>query len=74
MLTKVQKWGNSQELRLAKSVLEDAHIRVGDDVIVVTPARGVRGRYRLEELVSRIPAEYRPGEIEWGKPAGGEIW
>ena len=34
MVTKIQKWGNSQGLRLAKQVLEDAHISVGDDVDV----------------------------------------
>ena len=33
-MTKIQKWGNSQGLRLAKQVLEDAHILVGDDVDV----------------------------------------
>jgi antitoxin component of MazEF toxin-antitoxin module len=34
MVTKIQKWGNSQGLRLARQVLEDAHISVGDDVDV----------------------------------------
>jgi antitoxin MazE len=32
MVTKIQKWGNSQGLRLARQVLEDACISVGDDV------------------------------------------
>ena len=82
MLTKVQKWGNSQGLRLAKSVLEDARINVGDEVdvavrdgvIVVAPARRIRGKYRLKDLVSRIPADYQPGEIDWGKPVYREAW
>ncbi len=34
MVTKIQKWGNSQGLRLARQVLEDAHIAVGDKVDV----------------------------------------
>ncbi len=34
MVTKIQKWGNSQGLRLAKQVLEDARLSVGDDVDV----------------------------------------
>lgn len=82
MLTKVQKWGNSQGLRLAKGVLEDAGMNVGDEVdvavrdgvIIVTPARRIRGRYRLEDLVSRIPSDYEAGEVDWGKPAGREAW
>jgi len=32
MLTKVQKWGNSQGLRLSKHVLDLADIAVGDDL------------------------------------------
>lgn len=82
MVTKIQKWGNSQGLRLAKQVLEDAHIAVGDDVdvtvrdglIVITPARRVRGKRSLEELVSRIPKKYKNVETDWGRPVGKEVW
>ena len=35
MVAKVQKWGNSQGLRLAKHVLESASISIGDDVEVI---------------------------------------
>lgn len=82
MITKVQKWGNSQGLRIAKEVLAGADIKVGDEVevvvdaraIVITPVKRVRGRLRLEELVSRIPPGYEPGEEDWGAPAGRETW
>ena len=82
MVTKVQRWGNSQGLRLARQVLEEAHIAVGDDVnvttrdgvIVIAPIRRVRGRQSLQELVSRMPKKYETGEIDWEKPVGREIW
>ena len=82
MVTKVQKWGNSQGLRLAKQVLEEARISVGDPVdvstrdgvIVIAPVRRVRGRLSLHELVSRIPKNYKPAEVEWGEPVGREDW
>jgi len=82
MMTKIQKWGNSQGLRLAKQVLEDAHISVGDEVavtardglIVVAPARRVRGKRSLKELVSRIPKNYQTKETDWGEPVGLEVW
>ncbi len=82
MVTKVQKWGNSQGLRLAKQVLEDARISVGDDVdvtardgvIVIAPVRRIRGKQSLQELVSRIPKNHKTGEIDWGKPVGRETW
>ncbi|MCK5802938.1 MAG: transcriptional regulator/antitoxin, MazE [Lentisphaeria bacterium] len=82
MITKVQKWGNSQGLRLAKDVLAHAHIEIGEEVdvavkagvIVVSPVRRIRGRYRLEDLVGRIPADYAPEEDDWGKAVGREAW
>ena len=82
MITRIQKWGNSQGLRLGKQVLEDACISVGDDVdvaardgvIVIAPARRIRGKVSLQELVSRIPEDYKPEEADWGKPLGKEVW
>ena len=82
MITKVQKWGNSQGLRLAKDVLAHAHISVGDEVdvavddgvIVIAPLRRVRGGHQLEDLVSRIPPDYEPEEVDWGAPVGREAW
>jgi antitoxin MazE len=82
MVTRIQKWGNSQGLRLARQVLEDAHISVGDEVdvttrdgmIVIAPARRVRGKQNLQALVSRIPKNYKPGKVDWGKAVGKEVW
>ena len=82
MVTKVQRWGNSQGLRLSRHILEEAHISVGDEVdlavhdgvIVVAPARRVRGRCNLKELVARIPRNYKPQEVNWGYPVGKEAW
>ncbi|MBM4036492.1 MAG: AbrB/MazE/SpoVT family DNA-binding domain-containing protein [Planctomycetes bacterium] len=78
----IQKWGNSQGIRFPKDVLEEAGIAVGDEVevrarrgeIVVRPARRIRGRYRLKDLLARMPADYAPSEVDWGKPVGKEAW
>jgi antitoxin MazE len=82
MVTKIQRWGNSQGLRLARQVLDDARIAVGDDVdvaardgmIVIVPVRRIRGKQSLQELVSRIPKNYKPEEADWGRPVGRELW
>jgi len=82
MITKVQKWGNSQGLRLSKELLSDVQIDVGDAVevtvhdgsLVITPARRVRGGVGLEQLVGRIPKGYAPEELDWGPPSGREVW
>ena len=82
MVTKIQKWGNSQGLRLGKQVLEDARIAVGDSVdvaardgvIVIAPVRRIRGKQSLKDLVSRIPRNYKTRELDWGRPRGREVW
>ena len=82
MLAKIQKWGNSQGLRLTKNLLEDAHLDVGDEVdvsvkngvMIVKPAKRIRGRHNLKDLVARIPKNYETGEVDWGEPVGKEIW
>lgn len=42
--------------------------------MIVTPARNIRGRYNLKDLVERIPENYETGEIDWGEPVGKEAW
>ncbi len=82
MVTKIQKWGNSQGLRVSREVLEKVHIAVGDTVdvqvkkgaILIQPVRPLRGKYTLRELVAQMPRHYEPGQEKWGKPMGKEVW
>ena len=82
MLAKIQKWGNSQGLRLTKNLLADAQLGVGDQVdisvkdgiIIVAPDKKIRGKHSLKDLVARIPENYQSGEVEWGEPVGKEVW
>jgi antitoxin MazE len=76
MLAKIQQWENSQGLRLAKNLLADAQLEVGDEVdisvkdgiMIVTPAKRIRGKYSLKALVAGIPENYQTGEADWRKP------
>ena len=82
MVTKIQKWGNSQGLRLSKELLEDARMNVGDAVhvmvrdgtLILTPVRRVRGGHDLRDLVRRIPPGAGVEELDWGPPEGREVW
>ena len=82
MLTKVQKWGNSQGMRFPKTILEEAQIGVGDEVnvtvqdgkIIVETVNKLRNTYDLKELVSKIQKDYRAEEVDWGRPVGKEEW
>lgn len=82
MITKIQKWGNSQGLRLPRNLLADISADVGDEVdivaqdgaLIITPVRRVRGGHQLRDLVRRIPKKVPTGELEWGPPRGREVW
>ncbi len=82
MNAKIQRWGNSQGLRLSKAILAQADFEVGDEVIIVVqdgtivvrPARSVRGKLDLRELVEAIPKDYAPEEVDWGEPLSREAW
>ena len=82
MTTTVQKWGNSQGIRLSKAVLREAGISVGDEVsigiengsLVIIAVSRNRGKYKLTDLVAEIPADYNASEVDWGDPKGGEQW
>ena len=80
MVSKVQRWGNSQGLRLPKHVLESDDISVGDNVEVI-PQEGQitikklsKKKFDLAEMVSRMPRNYKPREESWDKPIGKEEW
>jgi antitoxin MazE len=82
MLAKIQKWGNSQGLRIAKNLLADSNINVGDEVdisvkdgiIIISAVKRIRGRHNLKDLVARIPENYQASEVDWGEPIGKEVW
>lgn len=80
IVSKVQKWGNSQGLRLSRQILALADIAVGDEVEIVvgehqlTVRKVERPRYDLAELVRQIPKDYESREESFGPPVGREEW
>lgn len=75
----IQKWGNSLAVRIPQAVARQIGVADGDavrmevsaDRIVLRPAKP---SYRLADLVRRIRPGNRPGETDWGQPAGKEVW
>jgi antitoxin MazE len=78
MVTKVQRWGNSQGLRLPKELLETANLTVGDEVKVVAKDGKIviekPKKFDLKDLASRMPKDYKVEEVSLGKPVGKEVW
>ena len=86
MTTTLQKWGNSQGIRLPKPLIEALHLEESAEVnltldpkrnaIVITavrPERKTRGRHRIEDLVAAMPRKYKAEEFGWGV-SGREVW
>lgn len=82
MIAKIQKWGNSQGIRVPKTILDQCHISIGEELeikaegerITLEPVSKIRSKYKLEDLIKKIPNDYENGEEEWGLPQGKEIW
>ena len=79
--TKIKKWGNSQGLRLNRELLDYFGVGVDDEVsitknkqsIIIKPVQD-KNKKILKKLLSKIPKDYKPKEIDWGRPVGREIW
>ncbi len=82
MRATIQKWGNSQGIRINKEILEQSHLSVGDKVeiftkdgqVIVQPLPEIGNKYRLEDLVAQIPKGHKPSEEDFGAPVGKEEW
>jgi antitoxin MazE len=83
MNTAIQKWGNSQGIRLNKEILSQSNLNPGDPVVVEAKNNVItirplktrnRKKYSLEKLVEQIPENYTTEEFDFGKPAGREEW
>ena len=81
MITTIQKWGNSQGVRIPKILLdsinwsenEEVSINIEEDKLVIKKAK-TQNRKNIKELFKDYKGEYKPEEIDWGEPEGEEIW
>lgn len=75
----IQKWGNSQGIRIPKTILDAVHwdenekltITTKDDKIIIERAEK---RKNIKDLFADFNGEYVPVEVNWGEPVGEEIW
>lgn len=86
MEAKLQKWGNSQGIRLPKSLLESLGAKVGSKLslelsedrshLKISPQsseRPIRGRYNIKDLLAASSPDAFE-EFDWGQPVGKEVW
>ena len=79
MITKLQKWGNSQGVRIPKEILTKISISEGDSVdvsydgnIIIIKRIQPLKKYSLEELFRDNEVQIK--EEHWGSPEGKEEW
>lgn len=79
MTTNIQKWGNSQGVRIPKIILEllewkdneELSISTEHDKIIIQKAKSP---LTLSDVFKNYNEDYKPETINWGEPVGGEIW
>ena len=80
MITKIRKWGNSLGVRIPKSLATDVRVEDGCSVdlsiengrLIIVPI--AQDGQNLDELLDQITPQNLHGELETGKPVGGEVW
>ena len=81
MTIKIMKWGNSNGVLLSKEILSNAELKTGDEVeIIVDSNKNIilkkpNRRLTFEELFEGWDGDYvMAEELDWGEPAGEEVW
>ena len=80
MTTTIQKWGNSQGIRIPKTILDTVKWTENEKIILVVDNEKIimekakKKRKNIKELFVDYKGEYEPIEIEWGEAKGEEIW
>ena len=87
MQTTIVKWGNSHGIRIPKVFLQSIQIKENDPVdvilekekIIITKRNVKEHKTTTERLAEFYGADFgkkrKPQkEIDWGRPAGKEVW
>ena len=83
MTTTIQKWGNSQAVRLPKPILESLLLKENDPVEIIAERDSIiirkavrkrRANKSLEERFTNYNGKHAFSEHDWGEPIGKEVW
>ena len=68
-VSKIQKWGNSQGIRIPKKMLETLDLKVNDSISIE------EGENCLKiKLFLNYDGEYEKIDLDWDNEVGKEIW
>ncbi|MGA1847631.1 AbrB/MazE/SpoVT family DNA-binding domain-containing protein [Deferribacter abyssi] len=78
----IQKWGNSQGIRIPKRYLRKIGLDVGDVIeieikgnnLILKPVKSIkRPKISIYDLFEKN-RDYQTEEYDWQKPLGKEVW
>lgn len=76
----IQKWGNSQGIRIPRYILDAAQFDFDETVEIdvidgnIVIKKMAERRKTIKELFEGFDGEYKEKEIDWGQPVGNEVW
>jgi len=81
MQATIQKWGNSQGIRIPKAFLDALGMMENDlvelsrvnDNIVITKVKSEK-ELTLDDIFKDFDGECEAEEFDWGAPIGKEVW
>lgn len=77
--THIQKWGNSQGIRLPKYILNDIEWSENEEIILKTENGKIILEKKLtdvniKDLFATFEGEYEQTNFDWGHSVGDELW
>ena len=79
-VSKIQKWGNSQGIRIPKKMLETLNLKVNDSISIEEGENCLKIK-KVEEKLSNIEklflnydGKYEKIDLDWDNEVGKEIW
>ncbi len=80
MEVRLQKWGNSDGIRIPSSILKELNLKTNDKVVLnyeegkIIITKPTKEKISLEERFLNYKGENLAKEFEWDDPEGKEIW
>ena len=80
MEARLQKWGNSDGIRIPKAFLQSLNLKTNDKVIIeqvddkIVISKSTKEKISLKELFDEYHGKNMAKEFEWDDARGREIW
>lgn len=80
MEARLQKWGNSDGIRIPKNILKALNLKTNDKVELIQEkdkiiiSKPQKKHLTFEQRVAKYDGQNLVDSYDWGEPKGKEIW